>query len=371
MQNNTIRLLLLLTLFLSAVNGHAQELIPPTHPAISYQGRVDRSNPDVVRFDWPGVSFGCRFTGERIGLRMEGGERNHFNLFIDGELVSVFSAPRDTTLFFQPSTPGKSHELLLTKRTEADMGMTLFMGFIPAEKGEILPSLRQSERKIEFIGNSITCGYGTEGSNRDERFRPETENNYKSYAAILARAFNAEAHYIAHSGKGMVRNYGDEKPVSDPQETMLGRYDYTLDNDPSLQWDFSRWKADCVVINLGTNDFSTMPHPNRDSFLNAYKQIISKVRSSYGDVPIFCVVGPMINEPCFTYVKELTSYYRNEANDGQVYFAGLPDNLLNDRGDLGSDWHPSYIGQLKIASQLLVPIATKMEWHFHTDEIFP
>ena len=101
-------------------------MIPPTHPAISYQGRVDSSNPDVVRFDWPGVSIGCRFTGERIGLRMEGGERNHFNLFIDGELVSVFSAPRDTTLFFQPSTPGKSHDLLLTKRTEADMAYDFY-----------------------------------------------------------------------------------------------------------------------------------------------------------------------------------------------------------------------------------------------------
>lgn len=371
MQNKTIRLLLLLTLLLSAANCQAKILIPPTHPAIYYVGRVDRSKPDAVRFDWPGVSIGCRFTGERIGLRMEGGERNYFNLFIDSELVSVFSAPRDTTLFFRSKTDATHHELLLTKRTEADMGMVRFMGFIPDKKGEIIPSSQQADRRIEFIGNSITCGYGTEGSNRDEHFRPDTENNYKSYAAILTRAFSADAHFIAHSGKGMVRNYGDEKPVSDPQETMLGRYDHTLDNDPSLQWDFSQWKADCVVINLGTNDFSTTPHPDRGSFLNAYKELIFKVRNTHGDVPIFCVVGPMINEPCFSYVKELTDYYRNEVNDEQVYFAGLPDNLLNQGEDLGSDWHPSYRGQLKIASQLLGAIATVMEWNFRTNEIYP
>lgn len=293
---------------------------------------MDKSNPTAVRFDWPEVSIDCRFTGEQIGLRIEGGERNHFNLFIDGELASIFSAPRDTTLYFRPTTRAESHELLLTKRTEADMGMTRFMGFILNEKGELLPTNRQTKRSIEFIGNSITCGYGTEGSNRDERFRPETENNYKSYAAILARAFSAEAHFIAHSGKGAVRNYGDENPVSDPVETMRGRYNRTLDNDPSQLWDFSQWKADCVVINLGANDYSTTPHPDRDPFLNAYKELISKVRNAHGDVPVFCVVGPMINEPCFTYVKELTLYFRNEVKDEKVYFAGLPDNLLNQGG---------------------------------------
>ena len=371
MKKRPISLFLLLTLLLSTGICHAKKLIPPTHPAIRYMGRVDKSNPAAVRFDWPGISIGCRFKGEQIGLSIEGGEKNHFNLFIDDELVSVFSAPHDTTLYFRATSSATDHELLLTKRTEADMGMARFMGFILEEKGEILPSLRQWERKIEFIGNSITCGYGTEGGNRDERFRPDTENNYKSYAAILARAFSADAHFIAHSGKGVVRNYGDEDPVSDPRETMPGHYGRTLDNDPSLSWDFSQWKADCVVINLGTNDFSTMPHPDRDSFLSAYKQLISEVRITHGTVPVFCVVGPMINEPCFTYVKELTRYFRNEGNDDQVYFSGLPDNLLNQDEDLGSDWHPSYRGQQKIAAQLLVPIATVKEWDFHTDEIFP
>lgn len=366
-----IRLLILLTLIVSAGNCHAKELIPPTHPAINYVGRVDRSNPNEVRFDWPGVSIGCFFTGDQIGISLEGGWKSYFNLFIDGELISVFTAPHDTTLFFQPTNDAAYHELLLTKRTEADMGMVRFKGFILDEKAEILTSSQESERRIEFIGNSITCGYGTEGANRDERFSAETENNYKSYAAILARAFNADAHYIAHSGIGMVRNYGDEKSVSDPKTTMPGRYDRTLDNDTTLLWDFSQWKAHCVVINLGTNDFSTQPHPDRDSFQNAYKGLIAKVRSTHGDVPIFCVVGPMINEPCFSYVKELTHYYRTEVKDTNVYFAGLPDNLLNDGVDLGSDWHPSYKGQLKIAAQLLDPIATVMDWDFQTKEIYP
>ena len=369
MNNYKTWLLLIFTILLSGNSIQAVEVVPPTHPAIRYTGRVDRINPQVVMFDWPGVTINCNFTGEQIGIRIEGGAENYFNLFIDGELISVFSAPSDTMLYFQPSTPGESHELLLTKRTEAEMGIVKFYGLIPDTNGAIFSSNRQSERRIEFIGNSITCGYGNEGSNRDEPFRPDTENNYKSYAAILARIFFAEAHFIAHSGRGVVRNYGDKKAESDFHETMPGRYNRTLDNIPTNEWDFNLWKADCVVINLGTNDFSTTPHPGKETFLNAYRKLIMQIRTSHGDVPLFCVVGPMLYEPCFSYVKELTSYFREQMNDKNIYFAGLPDNLLNQDDDLGSDWHPSYQGQLKIAFQLLMPISTVMKWNFNT-EIF-
>jgi lysophospholipase L1-like esterase len=264
-----------------------------------------------------------------------------------------------------------SHELRITKRTEADMGMTRFMGIILDDEGALKPVPNIEKRRIEFIGNSITCGYGTEGSNRDERFRPDTENSDKSYAAILARAFAAEAHHIAHSGIGVVRNYGDEEPVTDPDQTMPGRYNRTLDNDAGVTWDFSSWTPDCVIINLGTNDFSTTPHPDKHTFQSGYKKLIMQVRKAYGDIPVFCVVGPMINEPCFSYVKELTLYFRNVLKDDQIYFAGLPDNLLNQDDDLGSDWHPSYKGQKKIAAQLLNPVATRLNWDYVYEEMHP
>lgn len=349
----------------------ANKLISPHHPYICYSGRVDKSKKESVNFDWPGVAIHCHFTGSSVGIKMNGGKDNYFNLFIDDMLVSVFHAPRDTTMVFKNLKRKSSHELRITKRTEAEMGMTRFMGIILDDEGALKPLLDIEKRRIEFIGNSITCGYGTEGSNRDERFRPDTENIFKSYAAILARAFSAEAHFIAHSGLGVVRNYGDEKPVSDPSQTMPGRYNRTLDNDACLTWNFSSWKPDCVIINLGTNDFSTPPHPDKHTFQNGYKELIMQLRKAYGDIPVFCVVGPMTNEPCFSYVKELTLYFRDVLKDNQLFFAGLPDNLLNQGEDLGSDWHPSYNGQKKIAAQLLNPIATILNWDYAYNEIHP
>ncbi len=369
-----MRKVLILLLVLGSLSSYSEinagKIISPQHPYIHYSGRVVMDNKDIVSFDWPGTSIGCIFSGKSIGIKINGGKDNYFNAFIDGKLVSVFKAPSDTTIFFESLQHKNRHELLLTKRTEAEMGVTKFMGYILEEKGELHQFTKLANRRIEFIGNSITCGYGTEGSNRDERFKPETENNYKSYAAILSRAFSADAHFIAHSGKGIVRNYGDEKSVSDISDTMLGRYLHTLDNDSSTLWDFSSWKPNCVVINLGTNDFSTFPHPDKEAFFKGYKELISLIRFNYGNIPVFCVVGPMTNEPCFSYVKELTNYYRDIEKDNQIYFSGLPDNLLNQAEDLGSDWHPSYTGQLKIATQLITPIATVMNWDFENKEIF-
>ncbi|MBF6628222.1 MAG: endoglucanase, partial [Proteiniphilum sp.] len=155
----------------------ANKHISPHHPYIRYSGRVDRSKKESVSFDWPGVAIRCHFTGSSVGIKMNGGKDNYFNLFIDNELISVFHAPRDTTLVIGTLNRKDSHELRITKRTEADMGMTRFMGIILDDEGALEPVPNIEKRRIEFIGNSITCGYGTEGNNRDERFRPDTENS--------------------------------------------------------------------------------------------------------------------------------------------------------------------------------------------------
>ena len=71
------------------------------------------------------------------------------------------------------------------------------------------------------------------------------------------RSLGAVASIIARSGIGAYRNYGEAKTGS-PGYNMPAQYDYTLYNDKSEHWDFSRWQPDIVCINLGTNDLSTV-----------------------------------------------------------------------------------------------------------------
>ncbi len=336
--------------------------------ALYYSGRIDRVHPEQVSFDWPGVSIHFQFTGEVLELCLDGGERNYFNIFIDGSLHEVMHVPNDTVYAVKGIKGRGWHSCRIQKRTEGEMWRVLFKG-IHLERGAKIRSVGQSfRRKIEFIGNSITCGYGTEGKSPEEDFLPETENVDKSYAFIAARAFNAECYVTAHSGLGVVRNYGDKEPVSTRLATLPNRYHQVFDMDTSLTWDFSRWQPDAVVVNLGTNDYSTDVAPEKSVFVQRYIQFIRQLRTYYGDIPVFCICGPMRDEPAYSNVKEVVELSRAMHNDDQLYFIGIPGCLLNKSSDLGSDYHPSYRGQLKMARHIIPTIANVLHWDYDNSE---
>ncbi len=346
------------------------QFIGPCNPAIYYSGRVDKSNSNFVAYDWPGIGVSFKFTGKSFGLKFKGGDRNYFNLFVNERLIEILHSPGDTIVWVNNLKGNGPHSVNLLKRTEGEMGKTFFYGVLLPENGKIFPAGNIPNRRIEFIGNSITCGYGTEGLNKQEKFHPKTENNYKSFGAILGRAFIAECRFTAHSGLGIVRNYGDKQKISTKVMAMPGRFNRVFDMDSLPLWDFSTWKPNLVVIKLGSNDFSTLPHPDKEVYQREYEKLILKVREVYGTIPVFCVAGPSVNDISYNYVKEVVQVMRNVHSDNFVYFVGLPDSLLNTEGDLGSDWHPSYEGHKKMAGQLVLPISTVLNWNYNASEIY-
>lgn len=352
-------------MFSMSVNLFSQKsdhFFPASHEHFDYMGRVDFSDNQVARYDWPGVTVRFRFTGNELKLHFRGGERNYFDLMVDGERLKVLHAKGDTVAAIEGIEGNGPHVASFFKRTEGEMGETRFFGLELGKKGNLLPWEKEADRRIEFIGNSITCGYGAESESRHDDFDPRTENVGKSYATLVARALKADYHVVAHSGLGVVRNYGDSQKVSTQLATMPQRFGRALDMDDSVEWDFSQWQANAVVINLGTNDFSTEPHPDKVVFQRTYEELIQQIRLAYGMVPVFCVVGPLTDEPCHTYVKEVVQNYGLLYADENVYFIGIPPALLDAVTDFGADAHPSYSGQQKMADHLIPVISTVMGW---------
>lgn len=350
-------------LFISVYAADKNKVIDPDNPSITFVGRIDNSVKSQKSFDWPGVYFKCRFTGKSLGLKLVGNKQIYYNVFVDNIQSVVASVNENEIIWVAQNLKPGTHTLQVFKRTEAFLGISVFKGLVIDENAEVLPWNGSASRKIEFIGNSITCGYGTEGKDKSEHFKPETENNYTSYAAIMSRAFNADYHIIAHSGKGVVRNYGDSLKVSiAPAMPVL--FNQTFDNNAAPLWDFTSWKPEIVVINLGTNDFTTQPFPDKIVFQRTYENLINRVRGVYGNIHVFCIVGPMINEPCYSYVKEMVENFRTLYNDENVHFIGIPVELTNGIGDLGSDYHPSSQGQKKMAALIAPVVASVMGWDF-------
>jgi lysophospholipase L1-like esterase len=178
------------------------------------------------------------------------------------------------------------HRVEVYRRTEASFGATQFLGFDFGAGGALLPPSPVS-RRIEIVGDSISAGYGNEGISPCD-FSADTENHYLTYGAIAARALGAELSTVAWSGKGVVYNYGTD--VDEPMPFLYGR---TLPQDPTSTYDFAI-QPDVVLINLGTNDFSTDGDPTPELFAAEYSALLTSIRAAYPDAFISCTVGPLL-----------------------------------------------------------------------------
>jgi hypothetical protein len=354
--------------------GESQSQIGADDPLIKYTGRIDFSNPKAPRFAWSGVSIKAAFEGSVCQILLNdyasgtdatgGNHANYFNLIIDNKRIQVLKCDKGGKQIYKvDSLSDSNHIIEIFKRTEALIGEVEFKGLILASGKKLLPlPVAQNVRRMEFIGNSITCGYGNEGPDQECKFSGATENAYMAYGAITARNLNAEYVAVPFSGKGLTRNYDEG-----PQETMPQLYDRILAANPDLKWDFKKYTPDVVVINLGTNDFA---HSNPDSalFVGTYIKFIGTIRSNYPNASIICLTGSMMSDSGPQDRKALSTLKKyiqavltefNKKGDTKVYTFNM-----SGQGSLGfgCDWHPSVKQHEKNAKELTAFVKEKMGW---------
>ena len=331
-------------------------MTPAASSPARFVGRVRTDGAGAVEYDWTGTYFTAVLEGGRLDAGISCRGESWFNVFADGKpagKVHVNSA--DTVVTLVSGLGEGRHRIMVQKRTEGEYGKVSVKGFILPLACRLLPDEDVPQRHIEFIGNSLTCGFGTEGADRDEPFKVSTENCNLSYAAVIARHFGADYTFIAHSGQGAVRNYGDSLTVS--PLCMRERMMRLFDTDTAAVSDLP-YEPDLVVINLGTNDFSLPPFPSEKEFVEGYCIILKQIRSLYGDVPVLCVCPPSAPEPAGEYIRKAKEAF----GDSSVYVFRLPEGLYNMTSDLGSAWHPNYSGQKKMAMSLIPFISTITGW---------
>lgn len=160
--------------------------------------------------------------------------------------------------------------------------------------GEFLNFKRETDRKIEFYGDSITCGYGiTAGC--DTEFSTKTENGLLSYAALTSVLLNAEANYVCASGWPLVKNlYNDVYLLK-----KIDKIDFSNDD----KWDFSLFTPGVVALNIGTNDSPYImslkgneAETARKNYLAAYKSLVKTIHRLYPEADIVALWGMMCKE---------------------------------------------------------------------------
>lgn len=310
-----------------------------------------------VSFDWTGVYAETILDGKALNLHVSDKGTNFYDIVIDGKKTGTFSVSNtDTVVSIADNLPRGPHTVAIRKRTEGEKGTATFHEFI-LPRGGSLKATQPRARHIEIIGNSLTAGYGTEGPDRNAPFLLETENCNLSYSTIVPRFFDADYTLIAHSGMGVNRNYGDS--VRNSAVTMRHRILQTFDKDTTATWNFAVRKPDLVIINLGANDFSTEPHPYRSEFVKSYTDILNTLLTNYGDdQKIICLMPYAVSAPVEEYYKEAIK----NAGGKNIHFVRMPVDYINNTSDLGSSWHPNYIGQKKMSMMLIPYVSTITGW---------
>lgn len=335
-----------------------ENILPANNEGATYTGRTETKADGSVSYDWTGVYVQTDFTGGYLAIDVsEVGESWH-NLFIDGKWVRKFHITGTTPqrIVLAERLGKGTHRLRLQKCSEGERGCTTLHRFILAANGT-MKAVERKARMIEVYGDSYTCGYGTESNKATDRFSLDTENCDKAYGCIIARYFDADYALTAHSGMGMVRNYGDKKQLSD--NTMSTRYTHIYDDHGTIDYHFDAYRPQLVIINLGTNDFSPVAIPTDEQYVGAYMKMIETIRSHYEGVKILCVTPHSASR----YLKSALALLKERVNGMEGIFMANPlDGMVTVERDMGADWHPNYQGQKKIAMALIPQISAIMGW---------
>ena len=409
--------------------------VGPLNQNIQYFGRVDLNTASGrPRFAASSVYIKAKFMGSAIDVRLfdegRGGSFNILEAIVDQYPPVRLAAPdiqHEQTMHVFPVNvtddggapvplPCGVHTITVAKRTEADVGYTEFGGF---DVAELLPPDPAPTRKIEIIGDSITCGSGIEAKERNAAecsqngfvdsndaglsgYGQGVENGYLAYGSVLARTLNASWHVTCAGGIGLVRNYysrGDQTP-------MPGVYPFLYPEDhtvtPTL-WPTKEWSItgdagpeetpDVVVIGLGTNDFSRDSAPaadggtvlrdpmpvgnvadagpdaasNAGTLEQGYVSFIDQLRAIYPGVHVILINSPLLGDNYPTQSDMQATQHTQAIQDVTAYYAGDPAvhvdfAVVPSVSGTGCGGHPSVAQQAGAAAAVAAKIKTVMSW---------
>lgn len=296
----------------AGADGGAGKGVPPDPPPalseVHASGRF-QATPAGLRSSWSGSSFTSTFSGTGISVVFDAaGSSTDYEIIVDGERRAEnkieLTAGEKSYPVVSGLPPGQ-HTVTVHRRTEASTGATIFKGF-QVIGGALVPTPSPFLHRVEFVGDSITCGYGTECKTAAEAFSTKTENHWLTFGAGASRALSADAHFVAWSGKGMFHNYGNEASAKMPE-----LFPRTIGGEAETAWDFASWKPEVVVINLGTNDWNggIDTAPEIEAFKTAYRAFIDTVAGHYPGVVIFGIGNAIVGKSHTDAIKAIMEGY--------------------------------------------------------------
>ena len=329
---------------------------------LKFIGRSAASEDEIIlSASGSGVEFICKGDYAEITLAPENpyvssSHRPRVAIYSDGNLVAMECISEEKT--YRINTEYSGTVITLVKLSEAMYSSVKLTKAASYGMKDIEPT-EEKKLKIEFIGDSITCGYGTDGGAYGS-FSTQTENFTKTYAYLTAEKLDADYSAVCYSGYGVLTGYTENGKIND--KVVMNEYEKAchLTGQEDLLWDFSKEINNVVVINLGTNDASYCSGSSygKQLFTDAYVQMLRTVREKNPYAYILCILGDM-NNSLYPSIENAVSQYSQQTADSRVEAFSVDFRM--GENDIVIDGHPGPLSNLCAAEVLTEKIKSLSE----------
>lgn len=310
------------------------------------------STADSLRFSFSASGVSFVFRGKRALLHF--GDCNapapiYVRLTADENVHKCLLFGQNNVLDCPFETDGE-HQVSLIRLSEGDVSIPLLQIECRGNSPALLPPPPTKAKKMLFLGDSLTCGYGTDGT-EDPAFHLWEEDPTHAYAYMTAQALDADYQLVSISGQGIVCNCNGEHGV------LFEEYLRFCGRDNRAPYDFSLFDADAVVVNGSTNDgFSGVV--TEEALYEAAKSLLMQIRSIYPKAEIFWFYGQM-SRKFDGVLARLISDIRS--TDTHVHYLST-EPVGGRQGEVATGGHPSHKGHIRAAAELTAYIKRIMAW---------
>lgn len=310
----------------------------------------------AYEYSWPSVYFESAFRGDVLSLKFDD-KHNTFQLIIDDRQPILIKKPGKVDYAVENLGQGR-HRVRLEKISETQEHAGRFLGFYAKIKTK---KIKPKRRRIEFIGDSFTVGYGNTSESREcsDAQLFDSTNSQLAFGPLVAKHFNADYQVNASSGYGVVRNYDG----GNSQRSLLALYPFTLYSNNYIY--SGDWQPQVLVIGLGTNDFSTELTPDegwdsrqalRADYMDKYTQFVKTLSLRHPRAYFVLMASDQMQGEIAEQVTEVA------ANAKRLGVTSIDYLIFKNLDYSGCHWHPSAQDNQYLAEQLIDWLTSKKVW---------
>ena len=308
---------------------------------VKYFGRTYVEN-DSHCFSWSNSGFQFSFYGTGATATLMAAQHTagsatetaYLKIYVDGALYKDIAVPETATKITLASglTAGL-HTIKVIKRTSGYYSVVRLSQIQLDSGSEVRETQKYYERKMLFVGDDLTTGYGSMVTNANvaagsvPKYSTATEDGTITYAALTADYFGAENMTVAlsgGSGRGIVKNGGGSTSHTAPK--FFEYLDYREKKD--VAYDHSQYDPDMVVINLGTYDNTA--GVTTTQFQKGCKSFIQQIRAAYPEAKILFAYG--FNGTTYASTIQSVVAELNRAGDREIYYTALKSLTSSEKG---------------------------------------